>query len=304
MTVYHKPQRTRAATWVPRRVYYVLAFLKRQLTPGTPRAISNKRIQDAIGFGSEGEVSQIMRYLSGEQPTAGRWAYGVLRDNPQRYRFIDRERMPSGGYLITLLATPEPIGLVAETPPQVVQLSFLDDPSVIPPVALSDAARGGSFSDRPVQVPDHPRPARQNARSQRDQHEETHEESDQEKELAHTPLFERLMAQPKMNRRLAQRIARSPIGTLPEFEADLQLAQTFAQTPFWFTVACWRDGQRVVAPEEPRHVDTARSYPHARTRRSAQTHQPSRSASDQAAPNTDYAALLAEIAACNPGMQV
>jgi hypothetical protein len=269
MTVYHKPQRTRAATWVPRRVYYVLAFLKRQLTPGKPQAISNKRIQDAIGFGSEGEVSQIMRYLSGEQPTAGRWAYGVLRDNPQRYRFIDRERMPSGGYLITLLAAPEPLDAAAETPPEIVQLSFLDDPPMIPPGAQQDAPRGGSFSESRAQHADRPRPARPNVRSQRDHAKETHEESDQEEE-SRAPLFDRLMTQPGMSRRLARQIAQHPIGTLQEFESDLETARTFARSPFFFTVAKWRDGQRVIAPEE-------RPYEQPRSRRArpgAATRQP------------------------------
>ena len=101
-------RRTRPATWVPRRVYYVLAYLKRQLASGNPQAISNKRTQDAIRFGSEGEVSQIMRWLAGEAPTKGRWSYGVL-NTPQVYRFIVRElhdfvnRVEDGGGTLAVL---------------------------------------------------------------------------------------------------------------------------------------------------------------------------------------------------------
>lgn len=303
-SVYHNQSRTRAHTWVPRRVYYVLRFLKRQLTPGKAHAISNKQIQTAIKFGSEGEVSQIMRYLAGELPTMGRWAYGCLNANPQQYRFIDRARMPNGGYLITLLPTPLPIAPPPPALPQIVQLSFLDDPSVIPQQALTDAAQGGSFFHDPSGQVD---PQQQHAaqrRSQRDQHEEIHEESDQQEESAHTPLFDRLMTEKGMSRTLALRIAKHPIGSLTEFEADLALASAFARSPFFFTVAKWRDQQRVVAPEEPQHDQPARDRRTDRSRRTAQTHQRGRSAPHQAASDADYAALLAEIVACNPGMPV
>lgn len=176
MQVYHTSSqthaRTRPATWVPRRVYYVLAYLKRQLTPGTPKAISNKHIQEAIGFGSEGEVSQIMRWLGGELPTSGRWAYGILRETEQRYRFIERERMPSGGYTITLLPTPRPIDA-----PEAVQLSFLDDPSMIPLAGQQDAAQRGSFSHDPPRQPDRRHSSAANARSERDHPKDMLEES-------------------------------------------------------------------------------------------------------------------------------
>jgi hypothetical protein len=70
--------------------------------------------------------------------------------------------------------------------------------------------------------------------------------------LANDPLFQRLTAEPRMNRKLAERIAKNPPGTVADFECDLRIAQTFAETPFFFTVGRWRDGQRVIAPEEPR----------------------------------------------------
>jgi hypothetical protein len=167
--------RTRASTWVPRRVYYVLCYLRRALSPGSPKAISNKRIQEAIRFGSEGEVSQIMRWLSGEAPTAGRWAYGALNQE-QLYSYIDRERMPNGGYLITLLATPRPI----VPPPSIVQLALWDDPSVIPCGAQPKAPEGGSFLHDPPERPDPPHSIAPERRSQRDQHEEIHEESNKQ----------------------------------------------------------------------------------------------------------------------------
>lgn len=296
--------RTRATAWVPRRVYYVLRYLRRTLTPGKGHALSNKQIQTAIKFGSEGEVSQIMRWLAGELPTMGRWAYGCLNANPQQYRFIDRERMPSGGYLITLLARPQP--LVAPPPrvPDLVQLSFLDDPAVIPHAAHQDAAQGGSFFHDPSGDVDRRQQHAADRRSARDQHKETQKIQNQEEELARTPLFDRLMTQPSMSRSLARRIAQNPPGTSTEFETDLALAETFAKSPFFFTVAKWRDQQRVVAPEESQHDQPARARSSARSRRTTQTHQSGRSAPDHVALDTDYAALLAEIAACNPGMPV
>jgi len=165
--------RTRARHWVPRRIYYVLAYLKRQLAPGKARAISNYRIKEALGFGSEGEVSQIMRWLAGEAPTTGRWSYGVL-NTPQTYRFIVRERMPSGGYLITLLAVPK---LIEEAPPEAVQLCLWDDPSMIPHGEHQDAAKRGSSTHDPSLRLDLPRQDAADQRTQGDQHEETPKES-------------------------------------------------------------------------------------------------------------------------------
>jgi hypothetical protein len=158
----------------------VLRHLQRTLDAGKPQAISNKQIQTAIHFGSEGEVSQIMRWLAGEQPTMGRWAYGCLNANPQQYRFITRERMPSGGYLVTLLANPERIDAPRLALPQIVQLSFFgetNDPSVIPRAGQQDAPQGGSFLHDPFDRADQAQRDAPNAGSQRDQHEERSHES-------------------------------------------------------------------------------------------------------------------------------
>lgn len=289
-TVYHTPQhRTRAATWVPRRVYYVLAYLKRCLTPGTPQAISNKHIQAAIRFGSEGEVSQIMRWLAGELPTTGRWAYKVLATE-QVYRFITRDRLPSGGYCITLLARPEPLAARTVPAPEPVQLSFLDDPSMIPLAADQDARNRGSFSPMSPAHLDRAHSSAADRRSQRDHPKESHEERDQEQESAH-PLFARLMAQPQMSRKLAAQIAQTPIGSVADFETDLALAHAFARSPFFFTVARWRDGQRVVAPEEPQHERPTPTRGHG-ARRRAETHRTTRDTHPAA--DADYAAYLAE----------
>jgi hypothetical protein len=273
--VYHNKSRTRSTTWVPRRVFYVLRFLQKALTPGKAQAISNKQIQTAIHFGSEGEVSQIMRWLSGESPIMGRWAYGCLNANAQQYRFITRERMPSGGYLITLLTAPQRIDVPVLHLPEIVQLSFLDDPSVIPHAGQQDAPGGGSFSHDPSCLPDPQQYSALNSRSQRDQHEEIHEESDQKEEIAR-PLFDRLLTQPGMSRALAERIARNPIGDVVAFEHDLMLA---AQTPgirspFYFTAFRWRDGQRVVAPEEPRHEQSRLAPARTRSRADQPKRQP------------------------------
>jgi hypothetical protein len=292
--------RTRASTWVPRRAYYVLAYLRRRLTAGNAQAISNKQIQIAVRFGSEGEISQTMRWLAGDAPTSGRWSYGNL-NAPQVYRFITRERLPSGGYVITLLAAPK---LIDPPAPDAVQLTLWDDPSMIPPAPHQDAPDGGSCDQDPPASAGLRQQDAPNGRAQRDHPKETPEDSDQEEESAHTPLLARLLTQPGMSRSLAQRIADRAIGTLAEFEADLRIAKTFARSPFFFTVARWRDGQRVVAPEEPRHVDSARSRSATRSQRSTQAHQSGRSAPDQAAIDAEYAAMLAEIVACNPGMQV
>lgn len=172
--------RTRATTWVPRRVFYVLRHLQRTLTPGKAQPISNKQIKDAIRFGSEGEVSQIMRWLSGDQPTMGRWAYGCLDANPQQYRFITRERMPSGGYLVTLLATPERIERAAVRLPEIVQLSFFgdaNDPPMIPRAPRSDAVQGGSFSHDPFDGADPRQHSAAKRRHMGDQHEDRSHES-------------------------------------------------------------------------------------------------------------------------------
>jgi hypothetical protein len=77
--------------------------------------------------------------------------------------------------------------------------------------------------------------------------------------VAQEPLYQRLMAHPQMRLSLAERIAQNPPGTLAEFERDLALAgelPTIAD-PFFFTVARWRDGQRVAA-QEPRNERRSR----------------------------------------------
>jgi len=106
------------------------------------------------------------------------------------------------------------------------------------------------------------------------------------------PLYQRLIANPRMNRTLARTIAQAPPGTVADFESDLRVAQTFARTPFWFTVDKWQEQQRVIAPEEPRDERPAARSASTGTRRRAA---PNRS--EQAAdPATDaeYRAYLAE----------
>jgi len=137
----------------------------------------------------------------------------------------------------------------------------------------------------------------------------TQESFDQEEEsaraIAHAfglrPLRELLMADPAMNRSLAEQIAKNPPGTAADFLADMHIAETFAKQPFYFTVARWRDGQRVIAPEEqPRHERPAatRSAP-TRARRRFAPDRPTRDVDPT--PTVDYAALLAEWRATAPG---
>jgi hypothetical protein len=299
MEVYHKKSRTRSTIYVPRRAFYVRRFLERTLTPGTPQAISNKQIQLGVRFGSEGEVSQIMRWLAGESPTMGRWAYGALQANAQTYRFITRERTPSGAYVITLLPTPERIDAPRLALPQVVQLSFFgdtNDPPVIPHAPQQDASEGGSFSHDPFDAGDLAQQSAADRGSQRDQHEERLQTQTQEEELARSPLFAWLITQPGMSRKLARQIAKSPMGTLADFESDLKIAQTFARDPFYFTVAKWRDSERVHAPEESRDEHPARSASGARRRPRANRPAPPANPAHAA----DYDALLAEIRAARP----
>jgi len=133
-----------------------------------------------------------------------------------------------------------------------------------------------------------------------------HESKTQKEELARDPLFERLVQQPKMRPSLAKRIASNPLGTLADFLHDVHLAESTPgiHTPFWFTVACWRDGQRVEAPEEAQYAPqptpiTSRSEHH--TRRNAQrgrrTERPGargRSAPSSSVDPAVYAKILAE----------
>lgn len=294
--------RTRPATWIPRRAYYVYRYLRRVLTVGTPTAISNKQIQVALGFGSEGEISQIMRWLGGDVPLSGRWAYGALTA-PQIYRFIARERTPSGAYLITLLLTPTPIAAPPDPAPEGVQLSLWDDPPMIPLAPLPDALGGGSSAHDPPPRPIVPHQEPGNERSQGDHPKETHEDSDQEEESRARELFDRLLAQPGMDRTFAQRVVQHAPGTRAEFEADVRIAQTIRdiRSPFFFTVARWRDGQRVEAPErlhDEQPITPAAADRSARARRRAETNRGERK-SNTGTPE-EYAALLAEIATLKP----
>ncbi len=100
---------------LPTRIYIVLRWLGRVLVAGASGNLSNAAVTAAVGFGSEGEVSQILRWLAGELPTSGRWAHRYL-DQPQQLRYIRRERRPDGGYTTTLLATPEPLALADPAP--------------------------------------------------------------------------------------------------------------------------------------------------------------------------------------------
>jgi len=107
--------RRRRAGPLPLRVYLVLKYLRAVASAGQPVSLSNASICAGVGYGSEGEVSQILRWLAGELPMAGRWAHRYL-DTPQQLRYVRRERRPDGGYLTTVLAVPEPIVLTAAVP--------------------------------------------------------------------------------------------------------------------------------------------------------------------------------------------
>lgn len=289
--------RTRAATWVPRRIYYVLAYLKRQLAPSKPRPLSNYRIKEALGFGSEGEVSQIMRWLGGELPTKGRWSYGVL-DTPQTYRFIVRERMPSGGYLITLLAQPEQI----DPPiPEAVQLAFWDDPSMIPLPAHQDAANEGSSATMCPVSADRPRQDAAPHGSQRDQYKENVKESNKQQHGAH----------PQKNEWSAITIggldflpiaALEKAGVTPQIFLDANrkiLTRMEYNRPAQIRILIRSllthqpiySAAELAAREEPHHERPARSAPTGARRRAA-SNRPAQTA-DPASP-IDYAALIAE----------
>jgi hypothetical protein len=118
-----------------------------------------------------------------------------------------------------------------------------------------------------------------------------HESKIQEKKIAQ-PLFNHLATQPGMSTSLAKRIAQNPLGTLSEFLDDVRRAEQTPgiRSPFFFTVARWRDGQRVDAPQEPQHGhEQHRPDRGTRARRRAEAHQ-STTPTDRAA----YDAFLAE----------
>jgi len=126
-----------------------------------------------------------------------------------------------------------------------------------------------------------------------------HDSLSQEEESARTPslsietdpLYQRLIAEPRMNRKLALQIANHPPGTVADFSADLRIAETFAKLPFFFTVGQWRDGQRVIAPEvcheRPERLEQS-SRAGRRSRANTTTH-----AADPAG-QVDIAAIVAE----------
>lgn len=106
-----------------------------------------------------------------------------------------------------------------------------------------------------------------------------HESKIQEEESARDPLFDRLTTEPRMNVPLARRIASHPPGDVADFDADLKIAETFADYPFWFAVDRWKNGQRVLPPEEQHHERPARSdvpaYQRGRSaRRASSSHNP------------------------------
>ena len=260
-TATHRRRRTSGP--LPLRIYIVLKYLRAVLPAGQGVNVSNAAIAAAVGYGSEGEVSQIMRWLAGELPLSGRWAHRYL-DAPQQLRYVERERRPDGGYTTTLLAVPVPIALAEDDP--------LDDPQQ----AVRRAESANSTHDPLVQQ-SFAASVCDTRENQRDHAIESESTQTQEEESARTrecsieadPLYVRLMAEPSMSRSLARRIAERPLGSLAEFERDLALASatpTIA-TPLYFTLARWRDGQRVIA-QEPHHEPQSTPARAAHTRHS------------------------------------
>lgn len=321
MQVYHTstPHHTRRTSHrlqgpLPLRTYLVLKYLRSVLTPGRPASISNAVLAEAVGYGSEGEVSQIMRWLSGELPLSGRWAHRYL-EAPQQLRYIERERRPDGGYTTTLLATPAPLVLTDHDP--------LDDPQ-----GAHTGAESAIFShDPPLQLSFFASESEENE-IQRDHAIESTKFTKEEEESAHTremtnearppeppqpaarPLYHRLMNEPSMSHSLARRIAAAPLGTLADFEHDLALAASLPSvaSPLYFTVARWRDGQRVIL-QERHHVQAQTCAPsaspkHAHRRRGERPGARGGAASSGTAHRkpVDYDEFLAQIKAANPDM--
>jgi len=188
--------------------------------------------QDAIariGHISEGTVSRIMHEL-------------VI------HKFIEREKDPTmngghGGYWIRLLALPAREGSAFDPLPDGSAIDPLPEAgkSPVPMLPIPDSTPGGARDQLLIPTP----PVM------------VHDSLSQEEEesrapavvIATTPLYRRLMAEPRMDRDLARAIAQRPPGTVGDFDADLRVAQTFAKTPFWFTVGKWKKQQRVIAPE-------------------------------------------------------
>lgn len=265
--VYHRttarPQR-RSQGPLPLRIYLVLKYLRLVLPPGEQVSLSNAAIAQAVGYGSEGEVSQVMRWLAGDLPLSGRWAHRYL-DTPQELRYILRERRPDGGYTTTLLVAPTPIALSDHDP--------LDDPQP----SLTHAESTNVAHDPPQQASFFASGS-DVLEIQRDHAIESEFIQTQEKESARThsseqtieqsPLYQRLMREPSMSRALARRVAVAPLGSLAEFERDLALARTMPTiaSPLYFTLARWRDGQRVVVQERRYEPQSSPTPAHAQHR--------------------------------------
>lgn len=276
-TTPHQHHRRNSTGTLPLRIYLVLKYLRAALPPGAAVNVSNAAITAAVGYGSEGEVSQVMRWLAGELPLSGRWAHRYL-DAPQRLRYIARERRPDGGYTTTLLVVPTPIALSDHDP--------LDDPQPSRPRAESTHVA----HDPPVQLSFFAS-ERDTGRIEGDHAIESEFMQTQEQESAPAhdcsveddPLYQRLMREPNMSRALARRVAAQRLGTLDEFERDLALAQAMPTiaSPLYFTVARWRDGQRVVAQE--RSHDRPSSPAHGQHRTQQRRRRAERSGSSRGA---------------------
>lgn len=64
-------------------------------------------------------------------------------------------------------------------------------------------------------------------------------------------LHKRLTANPNMDPKTAFEIAQRLLGTVADFETDIEHARRRGKTePFWFVVKIWLSGQRVSAPQE------------------------------------------------------
>jgi len=223
------------------------------LSPAASRVLDVLHSEFAVGelcAISQGEIAKIGHVSEG---TVSRAMYSLAE-----HGFIEREWDATmnggrGGYWIRLLPLPALEGSMIDPSANGSTIDPLADeaksPTLTPDMAFTASPCGTDQSLIPPAPP------------------MVHDSLSQEEESARAPLFaiefdplfQRLVAEPRMNRKLAKRIAKNPLGTVADFNADLRIAQTFAKTPFFFTVGQWRDGQRVIAPEEPRDERPARS---------------------------------------------
>lgn len=260
------------ATFVlPLSASRVLDVLHSMFAVGELIAISQDEIA-RVGNLSEASVSRAMPVLV---------EHGFIERSP-----FDRAMNGGrGGYWLRLLPLPAREGSLADPSVQGSRVDPLaDERELCAPMPRTAFTASPSSTDQSL-IPSAPVMVHDDRRIQ-------------EEELAHAPLFERLIAERRMDRRLAQRIARQPRGDLADFETDLKIAQTFARDPFFFTVAKWRDGQRVAAPEEHAHAHAARSATASGARRGSQKNRPAPAVDTPT--DADYAALLAEIRAARP----